>query len=86
MGGYPTNPGHLGDLLKPLCVGGDPAVVLARWTSFVHGVAKNPQFFGTEAKQFKRFAATPALYDDPDWYLTPAQRAEDAKAFEGIYG
>jgi hypothetical protein len=84
MGAYPTNPGLLGRLLKPLAGNGNTAPTLARWKNFVVGVAKTPQYFGTEAKQFHKFAATPSMYDEADWWMSPQDRREVDRLTEGL--
>lgn len=84
MGAYPTKPALLGRVLKPLAANGDTPRHLTRWGNFVIGIAKNPQYFGTEARQFQKFAAAPAMYDDPDWWMSPQERREVEKLTEGL--
>ncbi len=82
---YPTHPGLLGKLLKPVEPLKGPEVTRRRWRHFVAGIKARPGFLGTEAKQFKNFAATPAAYDDPHWYLSDRERAELARVTEGLF-
>lgn len=83
MGALPTQIGRLGGLLKPLA-SADFSGTLGRWERFVAGVARNPQFYGGEAKAFQKFAGAPALFDDPDWWMTPQERRDIEKLTEGL--
>ena len=76
--------GLLGKLLKPVEQQSGPEVTQKRFRHFVAGVATKPQYFGTEAKQLHRFAATPAVYDDPDWNMSDREREEFARLTEGL--
>lgn len=84
FGAHPLNVGLLGKCLKPLLSNGGADKTIGRWQRFVLGIAKTPQYFGTEAKQFRRFAATPASFDDPEWYLSDREKAETDRLLGGL--
>jgi len=56
--------------------------LLRRWVNFITGLKVNPKYLGSPVAQIRKFVATHAAYDDPDWYLSDRERA----SLEGLFG